>query len=583
MNRSYIVHGPTGCGKTRNAERIAAALGLTKVQDNWSPMDQVFEPFDTLYLAASEGPWPDQARHVLSFAEAMGRVPDAVVEPKCTTCNDNGVIGGPSFYAPGEGGVPCPDCAQPSPVPAGEKPGDSILCSGCFAKGLGPEHFDEAGKCLVRQQTEPLGAEFAQVLSDNLPELLSTAQGEQTEAEWPDVVGYLDIGAGDYIDIGSKLTNEQLSQLPMGRHALVIVGTYGVDGYVANNELMTMAQHLRTVGELRFERDSFREAYLNQTVRLLAAEKERDLLGQALGECIEAAGILNPGVALTGPQLLLFAEDLKAHIGGLRGQLADTVVPMQPLVKDEDYMQFAQLIGYSVSGYSDLSYVSDDSRGLAYAKLDLLASTPDVADAQVEQVERPEVVGTAVLMLEAAGWRNDDPKASVTSVSELLSCIVGTLRAANAKLKKELAMARDAASKGDAARHAAGGMEMEIQELRENVAELKKELRSRWTYASTQATNCAGCGEHKHTPLRVDWMGGYVCLTCIDEKLEELHGDQVQHNVLEGWKLVPEDATLEMVEALKAELVTTSKGGILRAGIALNAAIAASPASSEES
>ncbi|MFU5074596.1 hypothetical protein ACM70V_14935 [Pseudomonas aeruginosa] len=366
---------------------------------------------------------------------------------------------------------------------------------------------------------------------------------------------------------------------------------------------------------------TFFQEYTKYTSELIARadqlEHERDLLGQALGECIEAAGVTTPGVALTGPQLLLFAEDLKAHIGGLRGQLADTAVPMQPLVKDdhgvarfkankivnhlldyasergcgmtelaklqfpdEDYMQFAQLIGYSVSGYSDLSYVSDDSRGLAYAKLDLLTSAPDVADAQVE---RPEVVETAVLILEAAGWRNDDPKASVTSVSELLSCIVGTLRAANAKLKKELAMARDAASKGDAARHAAGGMEMEIQELREKVTELKKELRSRWTYASTQATNCAGCGAHKHTPLRVDWMGGYVCLTCIDEKLEELHGAQVQHSVLEGWKLVPEDATLEMVEALKAELVTTSKGGILRAGIALNAAIAAAPASTEES
>lgn len=42
------------------------------------------------------------------------------------------------------------------------------------------------------------------------------------------------------------------------------------------------------------------------------------------------------------------------------------------------------------------------------------------------------------------------------------------------------------------------------------------------TYSSTQATNCAVCGEHKHTPLRVDRMGGYVCLTCIDEKLEAL-------------------------------------------------------------
>ncbi|HEO1644859.1 hypothetical protein [Pseudomonas aeruginosa] len=107
-----------------------------------------------------------------------------------------------------------------------------------------------------------------------------------------------------------------------------------------------------------------------------------------------------------------------------------------------------------------------------------------------------------------------------------------------AELEKELAMARDAASKGDAARHAAGGMEMEIQELREKVTELQKKLRSRWTYASTQATNCAGCGEHKHTPLRVDWMGGYVCLTCIDKKLEELHDAQTQHSVPEGWMLV---------------------------------------------
>ncbi|QMI49675.1 hypothetical protein [Burkholderia sp. MBR-1] len=41
-----------------------------------------------------------------------------------------------------------------------------------------------------------------------------------------------------------------------------------------------------------------------------------------------------------------------------------------------------------------------------------------------------------------------------------------------------------------------------------------------FSYASKQATACAGCGMHKHTPLRIDWMGGYVCLTCIDRELE---------------------------------------------------------------
>jgi hypothetical protein len=46
-----------------------------------------------------------------------------------------------------------------------------------------------------------------------------------------------------------------------------------------------------------------------------------------------------------------------------------------------------------------------------------------------------------------------------------------------------------------------------------------------YTYASTQATNCAGCGKYKHTPLRIDAMGGYVCLTCIDQKLGALLGE----------------------------------------------------------
>jgi len=39
------------------------------------------------------------------------------------------------------------------------------------------------------------------------------------------------------------------------------------------------------------------------------------------------------------------------------------------------------------------------------------------------------------------------------------------------------------------------------------------------TYHSTQHTCCAVCGQDKHTPLRNDNMGGYVCLTCIDKEL----------------------------------------------------------------
>lgn len=43
----------------------------------------------------------------------------------------------------------------------------------------------------------------------------------------------------------------------------------------------------------------------------------------------------------------------------------------------------------------------------------------------------------------------------------------------------------------------------------------------KYTYASNQAANCAVCGKHKHTPLRVDWMGGYVCLSCINRALTQ--------------------------------------------------------------
>ncbi|MFU5343124.1 hypothetical protein ACM7W1_16250 [Pseudomonas aeruginosa] len=243
-----------------------------------------------------------------------------------------------------------------------------------------------------------------------------------------------------------------------------------------------------------------------------------------------------------------------------------------------------------VPGYmniGDTVYVSDRA---PVEQPSAALAQPSPAQAEKAEVERPEVAEVAFVLrnigamdaedidgdnvdlrFEDAEGRDTGCDVSIVEYAEKAADlfeqhdrIVGALRAENAKLsealdrwplirdslklrladalarveelEKELAMARDAAAKGDAARRAAGGMEMEIQELREKVTELQKELRSRWTYASTQATNCAGCGEYKHTPLRVDWMGGYVCLTCIDKKLEELHDDQAQHSVPEGFR-----------------------------------------------
>ena len=39
--------------------------------------------------------------------------------------------------------------------------------------------------------------------------------------------------------------------------------------------------------------------------------------------------------------------------------------------------------------------------------------------------------------------------------------------------------------------------------------------------AEVQLTKCAVCGQHKHTPLRRDETGGYVCLTCVDKELDK--------------------------------------------------------------
>ena len=38
------------------------------------------------------------------------------------------------------------------------------------------------------------------------------------------------------------------------------------------------------------------------------------MLGQLLGECIIAAGIVRPDSELSGPQLLLFGQDLKEYL-----------------------------------------------------------------------------------------------------------------------------------------------------------------------------------------------------------------------------------------------------------------------------
>jgi hypothetical protein len=49
---SLVIYGPQGCGKTRNALRLAAHFGLSHIIDEWQPGDLL--PPDTLALTSAE-------------------------------------------------------------------------------------------------------------------------------------------------------------------------------------------------------------------------------------------------------------------------------------------------------------------------------------------------------------------------------------------------------------------------------------------------------------------------------------------------------------------------------------------------
>ena len=69
MKKSVIVCGPQGCGKTRNKEAIANALGLSTIVDDWVPgMD--IHAHNTLMLCNHQYPKLD-GYIVISYEAAM--------------------------------------------------------------------------------------------------------------------------------------------------------------------------------------------------------------------------------------------------------------------------------------------------------------------------------------------------------------------------------------------------------------------------------------------------------------------------------------------------------------------------------
>jgi hypothetical protein len=79
MNKSVIVYGPQGCGKTRNAERIRKHFGLERIVDDFCGI--IGPAFDKgiLYLTCFDDPgYKKIGLRMISFAEVAQQINDAI-------------------------------------------------------------------------------------------------------------------------------------------------------------------------------------------------------------------------------------------------------------------------------------------------------------------------------------------------------------------------------------------------------------------------------------------------------------------------------------------------------------------------
>jgi len=72
MSNTVLIHGPQGCGKTRNAQALAEHFGCSKVVDDWNGRDPIAR---RKMSAAGCEDWKARAlptaRRVMPFARAM--------------------------------------------------------------------------------------------------------------------------------------------------------------------------------------------------------------------------------------------------------------------------------------------------------------------------------------------------------------------------------------------------------------------------------------------------------------------------------------------------------------------------------
>jgi replication-associated recombination protein RarA len=72
MNKSVIVYGPQGCGKTTHAPAMAKHFGLSAVVEIDQLSRSKIKPTNHLYLTLDRPSWADaDDRRIIPFAEAM--------------------------------------------------------------------------------------------------------------------------------------------------------------------------------------------------------------------------------------------------------------------------------------------------------------------------------------------------------------------------------------------------------------------------------------------------------------------------------------------------------------------------------
>ncbi|HDL5089444.1 TPA: hypothetical protein PXD14_006458, partial [Pseudomonas aeruginosa] len=272
---------------------------------------------------------------------------------------------------------------------------------------------------------EPLGAEFSKVLSENLVELSSEAKPEQAEAERPEVVGYRTVGRhAKHQHPHYALNYYKQNAEDQAAHWREV----GCE--VSEDELMTVAQHERIVGALR--------AVITQ---LHQHKKDYMDAGQETYRALQNE-----------------IREREAEIARLDG-----LVSVRTAERDAALAEVER-----IKTISDNYYVLCVER-----QQQLDAALARVAELEAElETERMRLSACATAALGYFDGCADAYKsASLSDVLRLRGDCDAAL-AEIAELEKKLAMALDAASKGDAARHAACGMEMEIQELKAKLAEI---------------------------------------------------------------------------------------------------------------